>query len=187
MIVLVLYTDEHSKTTEKPGVLSFSPWIGCQTHVCQMSPIPFLSNPDYGFYEFDSSSFSSSSIFGDRSPAEVEALEILTSYGQSATFVTTILSLLLNSLVVAIVLHQRRTDHRSWGQLHLLFLAASDLLIGFVYLWGCLWRFSLGGDSLVEVALPANFLLHYKVFSVFWVMGIGLNRWLTLFFTCVKV
>ena len=32
-IVLVLYTDEHSKTTEKPGVLSFSPWIGCQTHV----------------------------------------------------------------------------------------------------------------------------------------------------------
>ena len=32
-IVLVLYTDEHSKTTEKPDVLSFSPWIGCQTHV----------------------------------------------------------------------------------------------------------------------------------------------------------
>ena len=28
-----MYTYEHSKTTEKPGVLSFSPWVGCQTHV----------------------------------------------------------------------------------------------------------------------------------------------------------
>ena len=32
-IVPVLYTYEHSKTTEKPTVMSFSPWIGCQTHV----------------------------------------------------------------------------------------------------------------------------------------------------------
>ena len=33
LIVLVLYTYEHNKTTEKPRVMSFSPWIGCQTHV----------------------------------------------------------------------------------------------------------------------------------------------------------
>ena len=33
LIVLVLYTHEHSKTTEKPRVMSFSPWIGFQTHV----------------------------------------------------------------------------------------------------------------------------------------------------------
>ena len=48
-IVLVLYTYEHSKTTEKTGVLSFSPWIGCQRHVyMNISCLEFhadISNP----------------------------------------------------------------------------------------------------------------------------------------------
>ena len=123
----------------------------------------------------------------NRSATEVEALEILSSYGKPWTFATAILSLILNTLTFAIVLHQRRTDHQSWGQLHLLCLAVSDLFIGFVYIWGCLWRFSLGGDSLVGVTLSPNFSLHYKIWAVFWVLGIGINRWLTLFFTCVKV
>ena len=41
LFVLVLYTYEHSKTTEKPTVLSFSPWIGCQTHVPVADPYSF--------------------------------------------------------------------------------------------------------------------------------------------------
>ena len=42
LIVLVLYTHEHSKTTEKPKVMSFSPWIGCQTHVLSHRDVLFL-------------------------------------------------------------------------------------------------------------------------------------------------
>lgn len=59
-----------------------------------------------------------------------EPYQILLAYSRPSVIVLTLLSLLLNSLVIAILVHQRRTHHQSWGQLHLMYLAGSDLSLG---------------------------------------------------------
>ena len=116
-----------------------------------------------------------------------EPYQIYFAYARPWTTALTAASLLLNSLVVAILLHQRKTHHQSWGQLHLLFLAGSDLSITAVYGWGCAWGYYQRTRPILEDPLQDSlFFVHWTIWAALWALAIGTNRWLTLYITAAK-
>ena len=103
------------------------------------------------------------------SPAVDDALGILSAIGHPSTSTLAFLSLIFNSVVIAVLSHQRRVQQQSastsgatsnqlgnqqrqrsprhQAQIHLLFLAVSDLLVGLVFLGGAVWYWTLNGGS----------------------------------------
>ena len=103
----------------------------------------------------------STSAYNLTSTAPEDSGEILTIVGHSATAALAILSLFLNTLVIVVILHQRRrrgnsvfavgpalsSRKREPGQIHLLCLAVSDMsLAGFVVAGG-IWLWTSSEDA----------------------------------------
>jgi hypothetical protein len=90
------------------------------------------------------------------------------------------IGMFLNAILVwtLFMSRKRATRRRSFsqGQIHLLFLAASDILVGATYAAGSVWFLLLS-----EASLNASFVLHFKIWYCVLIIVIFVNRWLTMF------
>ena len=116
--------------------------------------------------------------------ATMKMFNYLTDFCSTIPLSIALINIPINLTVMLIIGVQRRqTSGRTHpGQIHLLFLAISDILVGMAFVAGAVWLLFLPTDwRLIENQL--KFQLRFRILFSYIVFSAAINRFLTLYIT----